>query len=48
VTFLLLAVRGDTAEQCWRIIDPVLQAWRDDRTPMDTYSAGSAGPDSWS
>ena len=24
----LLSVRGDTAEQCWRIVDPVLQAWR--------------------
>jgi glucose-6-phosphate 1-dehydrogenase len=43
----LLAVRGDTAEQCWRIVEPVLQAWRDDQTPMDTYPAGSTGPESW-
>ncbi len=43
----LLSVRGDTAEQCWRIVDPVLQAWRENRTPLDTYPAGSTGPDSW-
>jgi glucose-6-phosphate 1-dehydrogenase len=44
----LLSVRADTAEQCWRIVDPVLQAWRQDRTPMDTYPVGSDGPASWS
>jgi glucose-6-phosphate 1-dehydrogenase len=43
----LLSVRGDTAEDCWRIVDPVLQAWRDGRVPMDEYAAGSDGPSSW-
>jgi glucose-6-phosphate 1-dehydrogenase len=43
----LLSVRGDTAEQCWRIVEPVLQAWRDNQTPMDTYPVGSPGPSSW-
>jgi glucose-6-phosphate 1-dehydrogenase len=43
----LLAVRGDNAEECWRIVEPVLQAWRDDEVPMDTYPAGSDGPRSW-
>ena len=43
----LLSVRGDTAEECWRIVDPVLNAWRTNRTPMDTYPAGSAGPKTW-
>lgn len=43
----LLSVRGDTAVECWRIVDPVLQAWREQRTTMDTYPAGSSGPDSW-
>ena len=43
----LLSVRGDTAEQCWRIVDPVLQAWRENRTPLDSYTAGSTGPTSW-
>ena len=43
----LLAVRGDTAVECWRIVDPVLQAWRENRTPMEEYPAGSTGPGSW-
>jgi glucose-6-phosphate 1-dehydrogenase len=43
----LLAVRGDTAVECWRIVDPVLQAWRENRAPMEEYAAGSTGPDSW-
>jgi glucose-6-phosphate 1-dehydrogenase len=44
----LLSVRGDTAEHCWRIVDPVLQAWRESKVPMDEYAAGSDGPSSWS
>lgn len=43
----LLSVRGDTAEECWRIVDPVLQAWREGKVPMDEYDAGSDGPASW-
>jgi glucose-6-phosphate 1-dehydrogenase len=43
----LLSVRGDTAEECWRIVDPVLEAWRENRTPLDTYPAGSTGPAAW-
>jgi glucose-6-phosphate 1-dehydrogenase len=43
----MLAVRGDTAEECWRIVDPVLQAWREGKVPMDTYAAGSDCPSSW-
>jgi glucose-6-phosphate 1-dehydrogenase len=43
----LLAVRGDNAEECWRIIEPVLEAWRADEVAMDTYAAGSDGPRSW-
>jgi glucose-6-phosphate 1-dehydrogenase len=43
----LLAVRGDTAEECWRIVDPVLQAWREGKVVMDSYAAGSDGPPSW-
>jgi glucose-6-phosphate 1-dehydrogenase len=44
----LLSVRGDTAEECWRIVDPVLEAWRSDSVPMDEYAAGSSGPSNWS
>ena len=43
----LLAVRGDNAEECWRVVEPVLEAWRNDEVPMDTYRAGSQGPPSW-
>ncbi|MCC6496958.1 MAG: glucose-6-phosphate dehydrogenase [Propionibacteriaceae bacterium] len=42
-----LSIRGDTAEQCWRIVDPVLRAWRAGEVPMLDYPAGSVGPDAW-
>ncbi len=42
-----LSVRGDVAEECWRIVTPVLTAWRADRVPLEGYAAGSAGPRSW-
>jgi glucose-6-phosphate 1-dehydrogenase len=42
-----LSVRGDTAEQCWRIVAPVLDAWRTGSVPLDEYPAGSSGPSSW-
>jgi glucose-6-phosphate 1-dehydrogenase len=40
----LLSVRGDTAVECWRIIDPVRQAWRAGKVPMEEYAAGSRSP----
>ncbi len=43
----LLSVRGDVAEDCWRIVTPVLDAWAAGSVPMDTYRAGSAGPSNW-
>ncbi len=42
-----LSVRGDTAEECWRIVDPVLQAWRKNAVPLAEYPAGSTGPSAW-
>jgi len=39
-----LSVRGDTAEQCWRIVEPVLAAWRAGEVPLLEYPAGSTGP----
>ncbi len=42
-----LSVRGDVAEQCWRIVQPILDAWAKDEVPLEEYAAGSAGPDSW-
>ncbi|MBI5161060.1 MAG: glucose-6-phosphate dehydrogenase [Micrococcales bacterium] len=43
-----LSVRGDVAEQCWRIVAPVLAAWRRNAVPLETYPAGSDGPRRWS
>ena len=42
-----LAVRGDAAEESWRIVDPVLAAWRARNVPLEEYPAGSLGPDAW-
>jgi len=43
----MLSVRGDAAEECWRIIAPIRDAWRRDEVPLDEYAAGSEGPDGW-
>ncbi len=43
----LLTVRGDTAEECWRVMAPVISAWARDAVPMEEYPAGSAGPEGW-
>ncbi|WP_328477926.1 glucose-6-phosphate dehydrogenase [Actinoplanes sp. NBC_00393] len=40
-----LSVRGDTAEQCWRIVAPVVAAWRAGAVPLLEYPAGSPGPE---
>jgi glucose-6-phosphate 1-dehydrogenase len=42
-----LSVRGDVAEECWRIVEPVLAAWRKDKVRLETYPAGSGGPAAW-
>lgn len=42
-----LAVRSDAAEECWRIVAPVLAAWHADAVPLQEYPAGSAGPRGW-
>jgi glucose-6-phosphate 1-dehydrogenase len=39
-----LSIRGDEAEEAWRILTPVLQAWAEDRVPLEEYPAGSTGP----
>jgi glucose-6-phosphate 1-dehydrogenase len=44
----LLSVRGDTAEDCWRIVEPVLAAWAHGAAPLEEYDAGSPGPAGWS
>lgn len=40
----LLSVRGDAAEECWRIVEPVLNAWAGGAVPLEEYDAGSTGP----
>jgi glucose-6-phosphate 1-dehydrogenase len=40
----VLSVRGDVAVDCWRIVDPVVEAWRRDEVPLEEYPAGSDGP----
>ena len=39
-----LSVRGDEAEEAWRVVEPVLAAWRAGRVALDEYPAGSTGP----
>jgi glucose-6-phosphate 1-dehydrogenase len=39
-----LSVRGDEAEESWRVVTPVLAAWAKDLVPLDEYVAGSDGP----
>ncbi|WP_033106586.1 glucose-6-phosphate dehydrogenase [Microbacterium profundi] len=41
----VLAVRGDAAEECWRIVQPVLDAWKSDKVPLEEYVVGSHGPE---
>jgi glucose-6-phosphate 1-dehydrogenase len=39
-----LSIRGDEAEQSWRVLTPVLSAWSKDLVPLEEYPAGSEGP----
>ena len=39
-----LSIRGDEAEECWRVVTPVLSAWSKDLVPLQEYPAGSDGP----
>jgi glucose-6-phosphate 1-dehydrogenase len=39
-----LSIRGDEAEESWRIVDPVVAAWSRDLVPLEEYPAGSEGP----
>ena len=39
-----LSIRGDEAEEAWRIVTPVLDGWSRDLAPLEEYEAGSLGP----
>lgn len=40
----VLSIRSDEAEEAWRIVEPILDAWHDGVTPLLEYPAGSSGP----
>ncbi|MFG3076469.1 glucose-6-phosphate dehydrogenase [Streptomyces sp. NPDC048225] len=39
-----LSLRGDEAEEAWRVVEPVLSAWERGLVPLEEYPAGSDGP----
>jgi glucose-6-phosphate 1-dehydrogenase len=39
-----LSIRADEAEESWRVLSPVLDAWAKGAVPLDEYPAGSSGP----
>jgi glucose-6-phosphate 1-dehydrogenase len=39
-----LSIRADEAEESWRVVTPVLDAWSKELVPLQEYSAGSHGP----
>jgi glucose-6-phosphate 1-dehydrogenase len=40
----MLFITGDEAEEAWRIIDPVMNAWSVGHVPMQEYPAGGVPP----
>jgi glucose-6-phosphate 1-dehydrogenase len=40
----MLFIRGDEAEEAWRIVDPVMKAWSAGDVPLQEYPAGQAPP----
>ena len=41
----MLFIRGDEAEEAWRIVDPVMRAWSAGDVPMQEYAAGTSPPE---
>jgi len=39
-----LSIRADEAEESWRVVAPVIDAWSKDLVPLQEYPAGSDGP----
>jgi glucose-6-phosphate 1-dehydrogenase len=39
-----LSIRGDEAEESWRIVAPVLEGWSRGLAPLEEYDSGSHGP----
>ena len=41
-----LSIRDDEAEECWRIVEPIVTEWERGVAPLLAYPAGSSGPGS--
>jgi glucose-6-phosphate 1-dehydrogenase len=41
---LTLSILDDEAEESWRIVEPILEAWRAGQVPLREYPAGFPGP----
>jgi glucose-6-phosphate 1-dehydrogenase len=41
-----LFTRSDEVEAAWSLVDPIEDAWRNGRPPLETYAAGTWGPPS--
>jgi glucose-6-phosphate 1-dehydrogenase len=41
---MTLAIRDDEATESWRIVEPILREWAENRVPLLKYVAGSDGP----
>jgi glucose-6-phosphate 1-dehydrogenase len=39
-----LSVQGDEAEESWRVVTPILDAWSKELASLQEYAAGSDGP----
>jgi glucose-6-phosphate 1-dehydrogenase len=40
----ILSIRGDEAEESWRIVEPILDEWSNTSVPLLEHQAGSDGP----
>ncbi|HET6509162.1 MAG TPA: glucose-6-phosphate dehydrogenase [Baekduia sp.] len=39
-----LSIRGDEAEEAWRVVTPILEGWSRGLVPLEEYDVGSDGP----
>ncbi len=39
-----LSLRNDEVEEAWRVVEPILDRWRDGASPLREYPAGSDDP----
>jgi glucose-6-phosphate 1-dehydrogenase len=40
-----LFIRFDEVEWAWRVVEPIMKAWDNGKNPVQSYPAGSWGPD---